>query len=393
MKVGFVGLGKLGYPTARAIVHESHTVIGYDRDPTVQRRVRNNDLPPGEQHGELLRGSIDWAPGIRAVCEQSDLVFVAVETPHDPMLDGSRPLSARRADFDYTALRAVLRELAPDTLVAVISTVLPGTWRREFASLPLRYVYNPSFCAMGSVLVDLIDPEFVLIGHEAMDRASLRVEELWRSVAVDRYPGLSVVKTDITTAETIKVLYNTSITAKITLANLYGELAEKVGADVDVVVRALGHADRRIVSTRYMSPGLGDGGPCHPRDNLALSWLAREVRLSYDVFEALMWARDEHARWVASMIPDGAVLFGTAYKPESTITQGSAALLLGRMLTEQGKQFVQAEDPEPGEFNVIATAHHRYRQICWPAGSVVLDPHGIIERQDGVDLRSIGRRR
>ena len=94
-------------------------------------------------------------------------------------------------------------------------------------------------------------------------------------------------------AEAIKVAYNTYISMKIAYANTWMEICHKIpGTDVDQVTGALELATTRIMSPKYLTGGMGDGGGCHPRDNIALSWLARELDLSYDFFEHLMIARE-----------------------------------------------------------------------------------------------------
>lgn len=383
MRVGFVGLGKLGYPLALVADAAGHEVYAKDTNPLVRVRVTgrspideaDSDDLIGEHRIQLLDSSEPFLAGT--------LIFVVVQTPHRSEFDGSRFLTDDRHDFETQGLRHAVDALPDHCVPIVVSTVLPGTlrrWRRPV-------IYNPSFCAMGTTIADARDPEFVLVGHDG------RYPEL--VVQLRRYyetiHSAPVIETDVTTAEGIKVLYNGFITAKVTLANLYGELAERVGMNADHIADAFTLATRRISSPAYLRSGMSDGGPCHPRDNLALSWLAREHDLSYDIFGALLEARQAHVEWLASIIPDGAVLFGTAYKPDSKITLGSGALLLASALVSAGKRYRQDEDPTPGDFNVIATAHSRYRTIRWPEGSTVLDPFGIIEDQEGVTVRRLGR--
>jgi UDPglucose 6-dehydrogenase len=129
------------------------------------------------------------------------------------------------------------------------------------------------------------------------------------------------------------------------------ELCEKTGADVDDLVDALSLADRRILSTAYLRGGMGDGGGCHPRDNIALSWLAREVGLSYDLFSALMECRERQTEWLANLTLDSMALhpsgelevMGKAYKPETNLTVGSPAALLGNILLEAEIDFAHTD--------------------------------------------------
>jgi UDPglucose 6-dehydrogenase len=150
--------------------------------------------------------------------------------------------------------------------------------------------------------------------------------------------------TTIKTAELTKVAYNTFIGLKIAFGNTMMEICEKTGADVDDLVDALSLATERVISPAYLRGGMGDGGGCHPRDNIALSWLARELGLSYDLFEALMICRERQTEWLADLIPAGEVeIQGKAYKPGTNLTVGSPALLMASMLTERGIGFTHTD--------------------------------------------------
>lgn len=377
MKLGIVGIGKLGFPLALAFDAVGHQVFVTDTSPEIKRHFEARTWPHVERHvPEMLESHrIKW--GLPAGL---DVAFVTVQTPHLPRYDGTHPLDETRADFDYTYLAEALTVEAET--VAVVSTVLPGTWRRLFTDVD-NYVYNPSFIAMGTVIDDLRRAEFNLIGSDSADTRKL--VEVWRTV--NDAPNL---ETGITEAEAVKVAYNSYISMKVALANTWGWLGHQVGFNSGVVMEALALADRRLISRAYMQPGMGDGGACHPRDLIALSWLAREHRI-YDLFGGLAEQREVHTEWLASFLPDGVVIFGQAFKPDVQIDTGSASLLLAYFLERQGTRFILGDDPEPGRFNFIATAHTRYREIQWPQGSVVLDPHGIIKDQAGVKVIRLGR--
>ena len=154
MKVGFIGVGKLGEEAAN-VMATKHDVIGYDVNPNVNPR------------------NFKMVPSIKEVCENRDMIFIAVPTPHDPDYDGRFPSShLPNKDFDYTIVKEVLREVdkhtTKDQLVVLISTVLPGTIRREFIQYcnNFRFIYNPYLIAMGSVAWDMVNPEMIIIGTE-----------------------------------------------------------------------------------------------------------------------------------------------------------------------------------------------------------------------------------
>jgi UDPglucose 6-dehydrogenase len=238
-----------------------HDVTGYDI------YSRQSDLIKISQH---VRGAVTG----------KDIVFIAVQTPHEAEYDGSQPTAhLPNRDFDYSTVRQVLTDVAPwvapETLVVLISTVLPGTVRREFASMvPARFVYNPYLIAMGSVEWDMVNPEMVIIGTaDGSETGDARLLIDFYRTMMQNDPRYVVGTWD--EAECIKVFYNTFISAKIGLVNMIQDVAVKQGnIDVDVVTNALAHSDMRIMGPKYMKAGMGDAGPCHPRDNIALRYLA-----------------------------------------------------------------------------------------------------------------------
>jgi UDPglucose 6-dehydrogenase len=413
MNVGIVGLGKLGFPVALAIESKGHAIRGWDASAAVQQSVRERRFShPDDGLGEMLASSeLELAP-VEELVESCEIVFVAVQTPHEPSLEGSTRLPDHRRDFDYSFLVDAVGSVAQAAAtrqkcltLAVISTVLPGTMEREIKPLlppGVELAYNPFFTAMGSTAHDFLHPEFVLIGSDSSPDGDGALPRFYRALH-DR----PVFETDIRTAELIKVAYNTFIGQKIVFANAMMEICHKVGADVDDVAAALGLASDRIISPRYLTGGMGDGGPCHPRDNIALSWLSGEAGLSHDIFEDVMQAREDQTQWLADLIGERAnglpiVILGKAFKPDTDLTDGSPALLLANILEERGLQFAhhdhhidgsapQIERQSPSLF-FIATRHPEYREARFPPGSEVLDPWGYILDQDGVNVVRIGRR-
>jgi UDPglucose 6-dehydrogenase len=217
----------------------------------------------------------------------------------------------------------------------------------------------------------------------------------------------------IPSAELTKVAYNTFIGMKIVFANTMMEICHHTGADVDDVTNALGQATERLMSPRYMSSGMGDGGPCHPRDNIAMSWLAERLDLGSDFFDSLITMRENHSRWLAELVKHyydltrennmGVVILGKSYKPESSLTDGSPATLLDYHLNILGVYASYWWDPFVDDPNdpyvgpdpaviVIATKHAQFAKQEFPAGSVVLDPFGYIPDQEGVTVIRIGRK-
>jgi len=345
MRVGFVGLGKLGLPVALAVEAAGHEVRGYDPSEQVQNTLTTRQLPYMEEGAqELLTRTRIKILHPDVLAEWADLIFVAVQTPHQPEFEGTTRLPDERADFNYQYLAQAIYSARKAKTLVVISTVLPGTIEKlGFGHYP-NLLYNPFFIAMGTTIPDFRNPEFVLVGTNGASPAIL--DKFYATI--HQRP---VFVTTIRTAELTKVAYNTFIGLKIAFANTMMELCEKTGADVDDLVDALSLADKRLLSPAYLRGGMGDGGGCHPRDNIALSWLAREHNLSFDLFDALMVCRERQTEWLAELIGeeifldlasdgDGEVeIMGKAYKPGTNLTVGSPSALLANILTERGIPF------------------------------------------------------
>ena len=144
-------------------------------------------------------------------------------------------------------------------------------------------------------------------------------------------------------AELIKVSYNTFITMKICLANTVAEMSHKLNnINSDNVMDALKLANQRLISDKYLNGGMGDGGGCHPRDNIALSWLSQKVDLSYDWYENLMISREKHTEWLAELTIQKSIekqmeifILGKSFKKETNLTNGSPAYLLKNLIEEK----------------------------------------------------------
>jgi UDPglucose 6-dehydrogenase len=293
--------------------------------------------------------------------------------------------------------------------VVVVSTCLPGTFDREVRPLvggDVRVAYHPLFIAMGSVIGDYRNPEFVLVGSDT-GTVPLELLRMYWPLYGGRRPYRQM---SITSAELTKVAYNAAIGYKLMLANGVAELADKVGADCDSVMGTLKLATDRVVSEKYLTPGMGDGGGCHPRDQIALSWLAGDAGLSHDPFGFIIRARERHARWLAHewekaallVAHSGArargvpmVMLGEAYKPNSTLTTGSHARLVAHYAREFGCDIVTTDQPL-GEYPVaayfLATPHDHFMTARLSEGSVLVDPWGVFPDQEGVEIVRPGRR-
>jgi UDPglucose 6-dehydrogenase len=386
MRIGFIGLGKLGMPCAEAIADKGHDVKGFD-----VAYVSSN--------------KINVVSSIRDCIKDTDIVFIAVPTPHNKQYDGRGPTAhLPPKDFNYDIVKDCLIKaneyMCPKQLLVLISTVLPGTTRREFVPLVTntRFVYNPYLIAMGSVSWDMVNPEMVMIGTAdgSLTGDAKKLVDFYKTV-MQNDPRYEIGTWD--ECECIKVFYNTFISAKIGLVNMIQDVAVKQGnINVDVVTNALAKSTMRIMGPQYMKAGMGDGGACHPRDNIALRYLADNLDLGYDLFDSIMNAREIQAKNLALELVRYAeennmniFIHGKAYKPNVEYCDGSYSLLIGHYCNELGYPPTYI-DPLTGDnieecYGVVLLAHNKkvtyeYRgfeetQTLYckiEKGSIVIDP-------------------
>ena len=389
MKVGFIGIGKLGLPCAEAIAQKGHEVEGYDV-------------------AKVTSDNITVVDTVKDVVANKEIVFVAVPTPHDPAYDGRAPTAhLDPKDFSYDIVKKVLTQanehMNKDQLLVLISTVLPGTVRNQLVELTdnSRFIYNPYLIAMGSVAWDMVNPEMVMIGTEDGTETGDAKElvDFYKTI-MENNPRYVIGTWD--ECECIKVFYNTFISTKIGLVNMIQDVAQKQGnINVDVVTKALANSTMRIMGPQYMTAGMGDGGGCHPRDNIALRYMASELGLGYDIFDAIMNAREIQAKNIALELVKYAeetnmpiFIHGKAYKPGVEYCDGSYSLLVGHYVEEQGHRVtyidpLTGDDVELGMPGIILLAHsasttYKYMQeegdstdklYCKiPSNSIVVDP-------------------
>jgi UDPglucose 6-dehydrogenase len=367
MKIGFIGVGKLGKDAAE-IMAEKHNVIGYDV----------NTVEPA---------NFNMVKSIEEVCKDRELIFIAVPTPHHPDYDGREPTShLPNKDFNYSIVNSVLDEVNKYTnkeqLVVLISTVLPGTIRKEFIDRlsNTRFIYNPYLIAMGTVKWDMVNPEMVIIGTEdgSMTGDAKLLLDFYKTFIK---PGTRYEVGTWDEAEAIKIFYNTFISTKVALVNMIQDVAEINGnMNVDVVTGALERSTYRILGPAYMKAGMGDGGGCHPRDNIALRYMAENLGLGYDLFDAIMLAREVQAKNMALKLVKLAnenslpiVILGKAYKPDVHYLDGSSSILVGHYCKEEG---IVPEYDQPHPYKAVYLLGHmgKHHDYNFPKDSIVVDP-------------------
>lgn len=418
MNIGFLGLGKLGLPVALAIESKGHKIYGYDISENTIQNIKKKKIDYKEIWVEdyLPKSNINIV-SLKELVKNSEIIFVPIQTPHHEKYEGVTRIPEERADFDYSFLKEGIKNLSQEieeqkknTIVIIISTVLPGTIRAEIKPLLKQHtklVYNPFFIAMGSTMRDFLEPEFILFGRD--DSEALEVgKKFYRTIT-----KAPIFDTTIENAELIKVAYNTFISTKISFVNNLMELCHHLpNTDIDEVTNALKMANKRLISSAYLSGGMGDGGGCHPRDNIAMSYLSKKYNLSHNWFENIMKQRENQTEWLAKLIIDNSKnlpinILGKTFKAETNLILGSPAILLKNILEEKNL-LVNIWDPyvdgnyekyaEKYQWNnkpqlfFIATRHDYFVNFNFYNNSVVIDPWRYISlKNNHFKIISIGK--
>ena len=371
-KVAMIGVGKLGQDCAE-VMAQHYDVVGYDVEPRTPAFTMKDTIE------EAVNGR--------------DFIFIAAPTPHDPMYGGEAPTShLPNKDFDYTIVTDILTEVNKyvnkNQLVVLISTVLPGTVRGQLEPriTNARFIYNPYLIAMGTTKWDMINPEMVIIGTDDGSITGDAKELIdFYKVFMENDPRYEVGTWD--EAESIKIFYNTFISTKLALVNMIQDVAEANGnINVDVVTNALARSTHRITGPAYMTAGLGDAGGCHPRDNIALRYLADKLDLGYDLFGAIMEAREVQAEKMATAClkyGNNVCIIGKAYKPKVPYTNGSVSLLTGYYIEKHGgnvcyhdpntDDYVDLENTDSTVF-LIGYWEEWVEKLVFPDNAIVIDP-------------------
>ena len=355
-----IGLGKLGASMAAAIASRGFEVIGVDVDQRAVDLLNAGHAPVQETgleeltaaYKQLIRATVSHHEAVL----NSDVTFVIVPTP-------SNDNGAFSLEYAARAFREIGRALAKKAgfhLVVLTSTVLPGSTRygllpaleQESGKIGGRdfgLCYSPEFIALGSVIHDFLNPDFTLIG-EIDERAGCLLEGCYADIMNNAPP---CKRMSIENAELAKISLNAFVTTKITFANMLADLCERIpGGDVDIVTDALG-CDRRI-SPRYLKGAIGYGGPCFPRDNVALCCIARTLGMRAELPEttdlnnrALAGKIIERLRPIVSAGATVAIL-GLAYKPFSQVIEESQGIFLAKALSNTEVRVI-GYDPLAGD--------------------------------------------
>lgn len=360
MNISSIGLGKLGLCSATCFASKGHHVIGVDsNDQHVE--ALNDGLCPIDEPGlaemlEACRHRMEFTVDCSYAIGNSEMTLITVPTPSNP--DGR---------FSNAYVETVLDRIGPALkakkdfhVIGIVSTVMPGTCEHVFkptlekltgkvCGRDFGLIYNPEFVALGSVIRDFLNPDMLLIGASD-DRSSRMAQELYAGV-VESNPCCATM--NLTNAEITKLSLNCYVTMKISFANELAAVCESIpGADVDVTTAAIG-ADSRV-GRKYLKGGLGFGGPCFPRDNLAFQRCAEdagvEVHLSPNVVRVNSSVVDRLQAMICEHAPAGSTiaLLGLSYKPGTHVVEESQPVMLAERLLDAGYA-VRMHDPKAAQ--------------------------------------------
>jgi len=418
--VGVIGVGWVGLVTAACFAELGHQVIARD---IVQEKV--DSLSRGEvaihepELEDLLRRNaerITFTTEMDELLAGARLLFVCVDTP--PTYSG---------DADLSRVRAVVQELPEDSdhVLIMKSTVPAGTGESIRRDMPsLAYVSCPEFLKEGTAVKDFMNPDRVVIGADAGDEgAADAVAALYEPL------GGQILRTDVASAEMIKLASNAFLATKISFINEIANVCEEVGADVGQVAKGMGLDER--IGTSFLRAGIGYGGSCFPKDVSALKMLAGNTGYHFQLLTSVIEVNELQKRRVVgklekhlgSLIGKRVALLGLAFKPDTDDMREASSLVLAARLQGEGAEVV-GYDPvaaeraagllgsvematsalealEGADAAVLVTEWREFAELDWSAvaermarpllvdGRNFLDPEDLIAA--GFEYEGIGR--
>lgn len=346
--ISVIGLGKLGSPILASIASRGFNVIGLDINKDFVDAINAGKPPVDEpQLEKYIKDNIDR---ITATTDyenailNTDITFVIVPTPSEE--NGN--FSTKYAKMASENIGKALKNKSDYHLVCLTSTLLPGETEKAMIKTleensgkkcgkDFGFCYNPEFIALGDVIQDLLNPDFVLIGEYDKKSGDL-LETFYKQYNLNNPP---IKRMSIINAELTKISVNTFVTNKISFANTLAMLCDKLpGGNVDHVTDAIG-TDTRI-GKKYLKGGLGYGGPCFPRDNRALSFTSNKYGIHNELAIATDNINKSHLNFIIDKIiklsdkNDKIAILGLSYKPNTHVIEESHGTEIAKTLVKKG---------------------------------------------------------
>lgn len=430
--IGVIGTGYVGLVTATGFAELGSEVICVDIDADKIARLKQGEIPiyePGlAELVEKNRERMTFTTELSEALERARLLFVAVGTP--PTYSG---------DADLSAVHAVVNAMPASDRHALVmkSTVPVGTGasiKRVFAEQGkegFRYVSCPEFLKEGTAVADFLHPDRVVVGDDG-DWAGDAVVELYRPLLRAEHGGEGpgeLVRTDIASAEMVKLASNAFLATKISFINEIANVCEETGADVLEVAKGMGLDDR--IGPKFLKPGIGFGGSCFPKDVSALKQLAGNSGYHFQLLNAVIEVNELQKRRVisklqkhlGSLVGKKIALLGLAFKPDTDDMREASSLVLSARLQADGAQ-ITAYDPiaeeearrlikgvgfassalecvQGADAVVLVTEWSEFGELDWSevaqamAGTLVVDGRNALDAQAvhaaGLSYEGVGR--
>jgi UDPglucose 6-dehydrogenase len=339
--IGVVGVGWVGLVTATCFAELGHRVVALDIVEEKVESLRRGEVTIHEPGlAELLAKNaerLEFTTSMDDLLAGARLLFCCVDTP--PTYSG---------DADLSRVRTVVDQLPGGSEHGLVmkSTVPSGTGAAIRRDKPdLAYVSCPEFLKEGAAIDDFMNPDRVVIGADAgSEWAADAVDELYRPL------GGELVRTDVASAEMIKLASNAFLATKISFINEIANVCEQTGADVTEVARGMG-LDKRI-GPSFLRAGVGYGGSCFPKDTQALKQLAGNAGYHFQLLNAVIEVNELQKRRVVAklekhlgtLVGKRIALLGLAFKPDTDDMREATSLVLATRLQGEGANVV-AYDP------------------------------------------------
>ncbi len=353
MKIAVVGTGYVGLVTGTCLSETGYEVTCIDIDEKKVEAMKNGVVPIYEPGLEVLferniaQGRLNFTTSLEEGVKGAKVIFLALPTP--PGEDGSADL---KHILDVaTKLGGLLEDY---TVIVDKSTVPVGTADKvraqvaKKAQVEFDVVSNPEFLREGAAVDDFMKPDRVVLGVSTK-RAEELMGELYLPFVRQGHP---IIFMDVRSAELTKYAANAFLATKITFMNEVANLAEKVGADVEMVRRGIG-TDNRI-GARFLFAGIGYGGSCFPKDVLALNQTGLEHGYEFQILPAVMGVNHKQKlsllpklkqRFGENLKGKRFAFWGLAFKPNTDDVREAPALYMIEELLAAGAEVI-AFDPE-----------------------------------------------
>jgi nucleotide sugar dehydrogenase len=355
MKITVIGTGYVGLVSGTCFAEFGFHVTCVDKDSTKIEKLHQGLIPIYEPGLDTLvkanteKNRLSFTTDLKAAVSQADVIFIAVGTPTDP--------SSGHADmrYVYAAVEAAAEHLTGYTVIGTKSTAPVGTVRKITQLIKAKnlqadfdVISNPEFLREGSAIQDFMRPHRIVIGCDS-PRAREVMQDLYYPLSLNETP---ILYTDPESAELIKYAANAFLATKIAFINQMADMAEKCGADVQLIAKGMG-LDPRI-GAQFLLAGPGYGGSCFPKDTLALLQMGKDYQVEPSIVKAVIDSNAARKKAMAQKIITackGSVagkkiaVLGLTFKANTDDMRDSPSLDIIPLLQQAGAQ-LSVFDPQ-----------------------------------------------